>query len=152
MQQPLAILVFAALCLGSFPELGPAQNATPAPALAPVPAEHVLAGAWLADDGTVFIFRADGTFHGFDYTHKEIWGNWVTLSPSRIGFQSLLHNASYLPQYAIIDKTDRDAMDYIVTRGSSFIHAKRIPLVKAEDAVEVVVEPQVQRPGERKTE
>lgn len=34
----------------------------------------------------------------------------------------------------------------------AFVHAKRIPLVKAEDAVEVVVEPQVIKPGEHKTE
>ena len=152
MKQPLAIFTFAALCLGSFPTLSPAQNAAPSPAIAPAPAEHVLVGAWLATDGTIFIFRADGTFHGFDCAHKEIWGSWVTLSASRVGFQSLLHDRSYRPQYAIIDKTDRDAMDYIITGGTSFIHAKRIPLTKAEDAVEVVVEPQVHQPGERKTE
>jgi hypothetical protein len=108
--------------------------------------EHVLVGGWLAEDGTIFNFRSDGTFHGIDWRSKEIWGNWVTLSDTRIGFQSLLHDSSYEPQYAIIDKTNHDAMDYIVTGGDSFIHAKRISPDKADAATELVVEPRLHYP------
>lgn len=108
---------------------------------------HPLEGGWLADDGTVFVFRPDGTFHGIDWRKREIWGNWVTLSPSRIGFQSLLHDSFYNPQYAIINATNTARMDYIVTGGNNFIAARRVPPAEAEAAVRLVAEPQVQRPG-----
>ncbi len=108
---------------------------------------HPLVGAWLAEDGTIFDFRSDGTFHGVDFRKREIWGNWVTLSPSRIGFQSLLHDSFYDPQYAIIRERDADAMDYIVTGGNGFIAARRMETANARAAIEAVVAPQVHRPG-----
>ena len=114
------------------------------------PPKHALVGAWLATDGTIFNFHDDGTFHGIDFRKKEIWGNWVTLSPARIGFQSLLHDSSYQPQYAIIDPKNKNEMDYIVTGGTNFIHAKRIATEKANTTIEMVAEPQVHSP--QKTE
>lgn len=107
---------------------------------------HRLVGAWLASDGTIFHFRSDGTFHGIDYRKREIWGNWVTLSNSRIGFQSLLHDSFYQPQYAIIREADSDKMDYIVTGGVHFIAASRIDPAKADAAIEMVVRPDVHVP------
>jgi hypothetical protein len=113
---------------------------------APAPRNHVLQGAWLADDGTIFIFRPDGTFHGVDFRRREIWGNWVKLSNQRIGFQSLLHDSYYNPQYAIIDPDDANAMDYIVTGGNNFIRAKRIPATEAQFAVDLIIAPEIHRP------
>jgi hypothetical protein len=118
-------------------------------ACAPVRDPHPLEGGWLADDGTVFVFRPDGTFHGYDFRRREIWGNWVALSPARIGFQSLLHDSFYDPQYAIIDATNSARMDYIVTGGNHFIGARRVDPAEADAAVRMVVEPQVHRPGAR---
>jgi hypothetical protein len=134
--RPLAILIaaVAAFVLSSCDSQSPRSR------------DHVLVGGWLAEDGTIFNFRPDGTFHGIDWRRKEIWGNWVTLSDTRIGFQSLLHDSSYEPQYAIIDKANHDAMDYIVTGGTGFIHAKRIPPDKADAATELVVEPSLHYP------
>ncbi len=108
---------------------------------------HALAGGWLATDGTIFDFRGDGTFHGVDWRGREIWGNWVTLSPTRIGFQSLMHDASYRPQYAIIDGDDRNRMDYIVTGGTHFIRARRVSPEEARAATALIVEPKLHRPG-----
>lgn len=108
---------------------------------------HPLEGGWLADDGTIFVFRPDGTFHGIDWRKREIWGNWVTLSPARIGFQSLLHDSFYNPQYAIINATNTARMDYIVTGGDNFIRARRVDPQEAVAAVRLVVEPEVRRPG-----
>ncbi len=113
---------------------------------AAAPRHHVLQGAWLADDGTIFIFRPDGTFHGVDFRRREIWGNWVKLSDQRIGFQSLLHDSYYNPQYAIIDANDANAMDYIVTGGNNFIRAKRIPPTEAQFAVDLIIAPEIHRP------
>lgn len=107
---------------------------------------HPLEGGWLADDGTIFVFRPDGTFHGIDFRKREIWGNWVTLSPTRIGFQSLLHDSFYNPQYAIINETNAARMDYIVTGGNHFIGARRVSPAEADAAVRLVAEPQVYRP------
>lgn len=107
---------------------------------------HPLEGGWLAEDGTVFVFRPDGTFHGYDFRKREIWGNWVTLTPTRIGFQSLLHDSFYNPQYAIINETNRARMDYIVTGGNHFIGARRVDPREAAAAVRLVVEPEVHRP------
>lgn len=126
-----ASILLAALCLAACePERG----------------THPLEGGWLADDGTVFVFRPDGTFHGYDWRRKEIWGNWVVLSPVRIGFQSLLHDSFYNPQYAIINATNPARMDYIVTGGTNFIGARRVPPQEAAAAVRLVVEPEVHRP------
>jgi hypothetical protein len=100
----------------------------------------------LADDGTVFLFRPDGTFHGYDFRKREIWGNWVTLSNVRIGFQSLLHDSFYNAQYAILDATNRDRMDYIVTGGNHFIGAHRVTPEEAAAAVRLVVKSAVHRP------
>ena len=48
-------------------------------------AGHALEGGWLADDGTVFVFRPDGTFHGYDFRKHEIWGNraWRSFQADR---------------------------------------------------------------------
>jgi hypothetical protein len=108
--------------------------------------KHALEGGWLANDGTVFLFRTDGTFHGYDFRKREIWGNWVSLSDVRIGFQSLLHDSFYNPQYAIIDIANKDRMDYIVTGGTHFIPAKRISTADAEAAIKVVVTQGIHHP------
>jgi hypothetical protein len=110
------------------------------------PQRHILVGSWKATDGTIFMFRNDGTFHGIDYRSKEIWGNWVTLSEERIGFQSLLHDATYRPQYAVIDKTNTNLMHYIITGGTSFIDASRIPDNDAEKKVQSVIVDQIYSP------
>ncbi len=107
---------------------------------------HSLVGAWLATDGTIFDFRSDGTFHGIDYAKREIWGNWIELSPARIGFQSLLHTTAYDPQYAIINQDDPDSMDYIYANGNAFIPAQRISVESARSAIELIVEPQIHHP------
>jgi hypothetical protein len=71
--------------------------------------------------------------------HKiEIWGNWVSLAPNRIGFQSLRHDSFYKPQYAVISKNE-NAMNYIVTGGTRFIKAERITIKQAEAAIEKVL-------------
>jgi hypothetical protein len=108
--------------------------------------KHALEGGWLADDGTVFLFRPDGTFHGYDFRHREIWGNWVSLSKERIGFQSLLHDSFYNPQYALVDPTDKEQMDYIVTGGTHFIRAERISAGEADAAIQMVVKPRIHHP------
>ncbi|MEM9236001.1 MAG: hypothetical protein AAGB14_04430 [Verrucomicrobiota bacterium] len=107
---------------------------------------HVLEGGWLATDGTIFVFRPDGTFHGYDFRHREIWGNWVTLSAERIGFQSLLHGSYYLPQYAIIREGETDRMDFIVTGGEHFISAKRVAVDQAVASIDLVIEKELHRP------
>lgn len=111
----LALLVLA----------GCATRVKPAPAPEPPP-RHALVGAWLARDDTVFVFRDDGTFVGVEMRGREIWGNWVTLDAARIGFQSLMHDVSYRPQYAVISAENPARMDYIVTGGTHFIPALRI--------------------------
>ena len=113
---------------------------------------HPLVGAWLATDGTIFHFRDDRTFHGLDFRKREIWGNWVILSDSRIGFQSLLHDSFYDPQYAVIRKDDRNAMDYIVTGGTHFIPATRIDPSKADAAIELVIRPGLHLPEKPEAE
>lgn len=133
--RPFMLLVFAAL-------LGACDGSRTAP-----PKEHALVGGWAATDGTLFHFRADGTFHGVSCAQKELWGNWVTLSDTRIGFQSLMHDSFYRPQYAIISENSRDQMDYIVTGGTHFIHANRVTPEKVVAAIELAVEPKVHRPS-----
>ncbi len=110
------------------------------------PAAHVLVGAWQAEDQTVFIFRDDHTFHGIDFRQIEIWGTWVKLSETRIGFQSLRYDGYYNPQYAIIHTNNFEQMDYINTGNPSFTAAKRIDLKKAEAFIEVTAEPKVLKP------
>ncbi len=109
---------------------------------------HIIEGGWLASDGTVFLFRADGTFHGFDFRRREIWGNWVTLSRDRVGFQSLLHDSYYAPQYAIIANNDTNQMNYIVTGGTNFIPAKRLSIEEAEASIKVVIDRTIHKPLE----
>lgn len=111
---------------------------------------HALIGAWKADDRTIFIFRADGTFRGADFRKTEIWGNWVELSPTRIGFQSLLHDSFYRPQYAVIS-ADKDQMNYIVTGGTRFIHARRIPVEEAYSTLDEILSAKIilPEPGNR---
>jgi hypothetical protein len=98
----------------------------------------------------VFLFRPDGTFHGYDFRYREIWGNWVALSEERIGFQSLSHDSFYNPQYAIIDPEDPEKMDYIVTGGTHFLSARRISIAEAEAATKVVVDQNIHYPKRAK--
>jgi hypothetical protein len=112
----------------------------------PLTGNHVLEGGWLASDGTLFVFRPGGTFHGHDWQRSEIWGNWVALSRDRIGFQSLMHDSSYRPQYAIIDSANTQQMHYIVTGGNHFITARRIPAQEAEAAIQKIVKPAIHHP------
>lgn len=92
---------------------------------------HALAGAWLAEDGTVFRFRENGTFVGIDFRAREIWGSWVVLDDRRIGFQSLLNQSYYRPQFAVI-AAKPDEMDYSYSDRPGFIHAQRISDKDAE--------------------
>lgn len=108
---------------------------------------HPMQGGWLGADGTVFHFRNDMTFHGYDFRHREIWGNWVVLSNERIGFQSLMHDSFYNPQYAFIQAEDRQKMDYIVTSGKHFISAERIPDSEAISAINLMVRKNLHFPG-----
>jgi hypothetical protein len=108
--------------------------------------EHVFVGGWVAADGTLFHFRSDGTFHGADWRKKEIWGNWVMLSDQRIGFQSLLHDSFYNPQYAIINPKNKGSMDYIITDGTRFITARRISPDDAQKRINEIIEPQIIKP------
>lgn len=111
--------------------------------------KHALIGAWKATDGTIFVFRNDGTFHGIDWHHREIWGNWVTLAPNRIGFQSLTHDSYYLPQYAVISD-HKNIMNYIITGGKRFIQAERITNIQAADEIEEVLVSKVILPNSEK--
>jgi hypothetical protein len=141
MPKPTLMLALTSLALVTFSSCDfqtPAQEANKP--------KHPMVGAWLATDGSIFDFRDDGTFHGIDSGKNEIWGNWVVLSPTRIGFQSLRRDSSYQPQYAIIGTGTPDEMDYIVAGGTDFIHAKRIPTDKANTAIDLVVEPQLHSP------
>lgn len=137
------LLIFAGLMIALFSSCDQSRekNSTSV-------SSHILEGGWLANDGTVFLFRADGTFHGFDFRKREIWGNWVTLSKDRIGFQSLLHDSYYSPQYAIIDKKDTNQMNYIVTGGTQFISAERLPIEEAEASIKVVIDRTIHNPNE----
>lgn len=135
--QRLTFLAVLAFMISAFSSCNP-----PASKKAP----HPLVGAWLATDGTIFDFREDGTFHGIDFRKREIWGNWVKLSETRIGFQSLLHKSYYHPQYAIIDSGSRDRMNYIVSDGQHYIQADRIAREKALAAIEVLIEPNLPKP------
>lgn len=115
------------------------------------PAPHPMIGAWLAEDGTVFRFRADGTFVGIDFRAREIWGNWVAINEQRIGFQSLLSQSYYQPQYAVISAKP-DEMDYSYSDRPGFIHAQRITekdaeTIIAEEAKKSVVLPQTATPA-----
>lgn len=110
--------------------------------------EHALIGAWLSSDDTIFHFREDGTFHGIDFKKREIWGSWVTLSRTRIGFQSLLHSSYYAPQYAIINQEDKNKMDYIVSDGTSFISAVRIDPKKAQATIETMIQNRLHNPSD----
>jgi hypothetical protein len=106
---------------------------------------HPLVGAWLATDGTVFRFREDGTFVGIDYRAREIWGNWVRVNESRIGFQSLFHRGQYAPQYAVISDNP-NVMNYIYSQSDNFIKAERITdkdaeAIIAEEAKKSVILP-----------
>ena len=131
-----SLILFAVLLCLSACDL---NRQSPAP-------DHVLAGGWIADDGTIFLFRSNGSFHGVDCRNKEIWGNWVVLSDQRIGFQSLMHDSFYRPQYAIVNPKNKGSMDYIVTGGTRFIHARRISPEDAQGRIEAIVEPQVLKP------
>lgn len=95
---------------------------------------HPLIGAWLAEDGTVFRFRSDGTFVGIDYRAREIWGNWVKINDARIGFQSLFHRGQYPPQYAVISENP-NSMNYIYSNSDNFIKAERITDKDAETII-----------------
>lgn len=76
--------------------------------------------------------------------------SWKTdgKAPTRIGFQSLLHDSFYRPQYATLRDGDPDRMDYIVTGGTHFIEAERIDLLFARAEVERIIAPQVHQPGQ----
>jgi hypothetical protein len=115
-------------------------------------AAHALVGAWQAEDKTVFLFRNDHSFHGIDFVGREIWGTWVELSDSRIGFQSLSYDSSYRPQYAIIRTEDSNQMDYINTGNISFTAAKRIEPEKAQIFIEMTATPMLHRPKKENTE
>ena len=93
---------------------------------------HPLVGSWKASDGTVFVFRKDGTFIGRDYVNRRIFGNWVELDGSRIGFQTLMHASAYAPQYAEITP---DGMRYAYSDGSRFVKAKRLGFAKALEEI-----------------
>ncbi len=108
---------------------------------------HTLVGAWKASDDTLFIFRNDGSFYGVDWKDHEIWGNWVQLSPKRIGFQSLRHDSFYNPQYAVISE-NKDAMSYIITGGTRFIKARRIKEKEAATEIEKILDGKIILPGE----
>jgi len=90
--------------------------------------QHPLVGSWQASDGTVFVFRKDGTFVGRDYVNRKIFGNWVELDGSRIGFQTLMHTSAYAPQYA---ETTPSGMRYAYSDGSRFVNAKRLSAATA---------------------
>lgn len=85
--------------------------------------KHPLVGAWHASDSTVFIFRNDGTFVGRDYMNRRIFGNWVELDESHIGFQTLMHAGGYLPQYAEVTP---DGMRYAYSDASRFVDAVKM--------------------------
>lgn len=93
---------------------------------------HPLVGSWEASDGTVFVFRKDGTFVGRDYMNRRIFGNWVELDGSRIGFQTLMHTSAYAPQYA--EATTR-GMRYAYSDGSRFVNARRLNAAKAMEKI-----------------
>ena len=137
MRRHLRSLIFVSLIL--------CLSACHPPATPGVP-DHVLVGGWVADDGTIFLFRSDGSFHGVDWKKREIWGNWVGLSDQRIGFQSLMHSSFYNPQYAVINPKNKGSMDYIVSDGTRFISGRRIPPEDAQSRIEAIVEPQVLNP------
>ena len=94
--------------------------------------QHPLVGSWQASDGTVFVFRKDGTFVGRDYVNRRIFGNWVELDGSRIGFQTLMHTSAYAPQYA---ETTPGGMRYAYSDGSRFVNAKRLSAAKAMEKI-----------------
>jgi len=94
--------------------------------------QHPLVGSWQASDGTVFVFRKDGTFVGRDYVNRRIFGNWVELDGSRIGFQTLMHTSAYAPQYA---ETTPSGMRYAYSDGSRFVNAKRLSAAKAMEKI-----------------
>jgi len=93
-------------------------------------AKHALVGAWEAADGTVFIFREDGTFTGRDYVNRRIFGSWVILDAERIGFQSLMHAGVYLPQYAEVTP---QGMRFAYSDGSRFVEAVKMDPAEALD-------------------
>jgi hypothetical protein len=91
---------------------------------------HVLVGCWQAkEDPTVLIFRDDGTFVGQDFRKQRIFGTWIVLNKSQIGFQSLYYSGFYNPQYAEVTAT---GMRYAYTPrsangpGPGFAHCVRI--------------------------
>lgn len=110
---------------------------------------HKLVGAWKAADNTIFIFRENGSFHGVDWQAREIWGNWVELSPTRIGFQSLTHDNFYRPQYAVIS-TDENRMSYIITGGVRFITAERVDRKEAAAEIDRMLIGKIVLPSEEK--
>ena len=96
---------------------------------------HVLIGCWQAkEDPTILIFRDDGTFIGQDFKKQRIFGTWVTLNKSQIGFQSLYYSGFYNPQYAEVTDT---GMRYAYTPrnesgpGPGFAHCVRIDYATA---------------------
>jgi hypothetical protein len=115
----------------------------------PLAETHALVGGWKATDDTIFVFRNNGTFHGLDWHDREIWGNWVSLAPNRIGFQSLTHDSFYNPQYAVISE-DKNIMNYIVTGGTRFIEAERIAIDEAETIIDKQLEGRVILPENEK--
>jgi hypothetical protein len=92
--------------------------------------KHALVGCWQAkEDPTILIFREDGTFIGQDFNKQRIFGNWVVLNKTQIGFQSLYYSGFYNPQYAEVTAT---GMRYAYTpripgtAGPGFAHCVRI--------------------------
>lgn len=110
---------------------------------------HKLVGAWKANDDTIFIFRNDGSFYGVDWREREIWGNWVELSSTRIGFQSLRHDSFYNPQYAVVSD-DEKSMSYIITGGTRFIKAQKIETREASAEIAKILEGKIILPPEAK--
>jgi len=101
---------------------------------------HALVGCWQAkEDPTVLIFRKDGTFIGQDFKKQRIFGTWVTLNQTQIGFQSLFYSGFYNPQYAEVTAT---GMRYAFTPrstsgpGPGFAHCVRIDYNTAKKIVD----------------
>ncbi|HSY18631.1 MAG TPA: hypothetical protein VK815_09870 [Candidatus Acidoferrales bacterium] len=101
---------------------------------------HALVGCWQAkEDPTVLIFRRDGTFIGQDFKKQRIFGTWVTVNKSEIGFQSLYYSGFYNPQYA---EVTTNGMRYAYTPrredgpGPGFAHCVRIDYDTAKKIVD----------------
>lgn len=134
MKPPISFLLSLLILIGA---TGCATQKT-APA-AQAQHQHILVGCWQAkEDPTVLIFRDDGTFIGQDFKKQRIFGTWIDLGQSQIGFQSLYYSGSYNPQYAEVTAT---GMRYAYTPraksgpGPGFAHCVRIDFDAAMKAV-----------------